>query len=103
MPRVWVSRTIGEKKMGKVVATINVVPEGVETNLGKVKSELKKVVPPSAEIHKIEEEPIAFGLVSLKVYVTLEDAEGGTDPIEKAFSSVKGVRRAETVDVRRLL
>ncbi len=89
--------------MGKVVATINVVPEGVETDLEKIKIEIEKVVPPQAEIHQIEEEPIAFGLVSLKVFVILEDAEGGTDPIEKAFSTIKGVRRVETVDVRRLL
>ncbi|RLG72328.1 MAG: elongation factor 1-beta [Methanobacteriota archaeon] len=89
--------------MGKVVATINVVPEGVETDLEKIKIEIEKVVPPQAEIHQIKEEPIAFGLVSLKVFVTLEDAAGGTDPIEKAFSTIKGVRRVETVDVRRLL
>ena len=55
------------------------------------------------KIHKIEEEPIAFGLVALNVFVLLNDAEGGVEEIVDNIKGVEGVSEVDVTDVRRLL
>lgn len=89
--------------MGDVVATIKLMPESPEIDLEKVKEEIIKTIPEGAEFHKIEEEPIAFGLVALKVMVVVGDEEGGTEKVEENFSKVDGIGSVEVEDVRRLM
>lgn len=89
--------------MGDVVATIKLMPESPEIDLEKVKEEIIKTIPEGAEFHKIEEEPIAFGLVALKVMVVVGDEEGGTEKVEENFSKVDGISSVEVEDVRRLM
>jgi elongation factor 1-beta len=89
--------------MGEVVATIKLMPESPDVDLKKMKEEVEKSIPSEAELHKIEEEPIAFGLVALQVMVVVGDAEGGTEKVEENLSQVEGVSSVEVVDIRRLM
>ncbi|MDD1773954.1 MAG: elongation factor 1-beta [Methanobacterium sp.] len=89
--------------MGEVVATIKLMPESPEVDLEKVKEDIIKSIPEGAEFHKIEEEPIAFGLVALKVMVVVGDSEGGTEKVEENLSKVENVSSVEVEDVRRLM
>ncbi len=89
--------------MGDVVATIKLMPENPEIDLEKVKEEIIKSIPEGTEFHKIEEEPIAFGLVALKVMVVVGDEEGGTEKVEENLSKVDGIGSVEVEDVRRLM
>ncbi|HNR26208.1 MAG TPA: elongation factor 1-beta [Methanobacteriaceae archaeon] len=89
--------------MGDVVATIKLMPESPDVDLEKIKADVEKSIPSGTELHKIEEEPIAFGLVALKVMVVVGDAEGGTEPVEENLAQVDGVNSVEVVDVRRLM
>lgn len=89
--------------MGDVVATIKLMPESPEIDLEKVKEEIIKSIPEGTEFHKIEEEPIAFGLVALKVMVVVGDEEGGTEKVEENLSKVDGIGSVEVEDVRRLM
>ncbi|HEX7468576.1 MAG TPA: elongation factor 1-beta [Methanobacterium sp.] len=89
--------------MGEVVATIKLMPESPEMDVEKVKAEVKSSIPENTELHSIEEEPIAFGLVALKVMVVVDDAEGGTEQIEENLSKIEDVASIEVVDVRRLM
>ncbi|RLE48478.1 MAG: elongation factor 1-beta [Candidatus Methanomethylicota archaeon] len=87
----------------KVVATVKVLPEGDEVNLNELKEELKRALPSGLEIYRIDDEPIAFGLVALKVHVVMPaDFEGGTSSLEDAFSKVKGVGQVEVELVRQV-
>jgi elongation factor 1-beta len=79
------------------------MPESPEVDLEKVKEDIIKSIPEGAEFHKIEEEPIAFGLVALKVMVVVGDSEGGTEKVEENLSKVKNVSSVEVEDVRRLM
>jgi elongation factor 1-beta len=89
--------------MGEVVATIKLMPESPEMDVEKVKAEIKSSIPENTELHSIEEEPIAFGLVALNVMVVVDDAEGGTEQIEENLSKIEDVASIEVVDVRRLM
>jgi elongation factor 1-beta len=89
--------------MGDVVATIKLMPESPEVDLVKIKTDIESSMPSGAELHKIDEEPIAFGLVALNVMVVVGDAEGGTEPVEENLAQIDGVSSVEVVDVRRLM
>lgn len=89
--------------MGEVIATIKLMPESPEVDLEKMKEDVKTSIPESAEFHKIDEEPIAFGLVALNVMVIVGDAEGGTEKVEENLAKIKGVSNVEVTDTRRLM
>lgn len=89
--------------MGEVVATIKLMPESPDVDLEKIKEDIIQSIPEDAEFHKIEEEPIAFGLIALKVMVVVGDGEGGTEKVEENLSKVENVSSIEVEDVRRLM
>ncbi|MBE2899746.1 elongation factor 1-beta [Methanothermobacter thermautotrophicus] len=89
--------------MGDVVATIKVMPESPDVDLEALKKEIQDRIPEGTELHKIDEEPIAFGLVALNVMVVVGDAEGGTEAAEESLSGIEGVSNIEVTDVRRLM
>ena len=89
--------------MGEVVATIKLMPDSPDIDIAKIKVEVEKSIPEEAELDKIEEEPIAFGLIALNVMVVVGDIEGGTEKVEEALSKIENVGSVEVVDVRRLM
>ncbi|MCG2827640.1 elongation factor 1-beta [Methanothermobacter sp. K4] len=89
--------------MGDVVATIKVMPESPDVDLEALKKEIESRIPEGTELHKIDEEPIAFGLVALNVMVVVGDAEGGTEAAEESLAGIDGVSNIEVTDVRRLM
>lgn len=89
--------------MGEVVATLKIMPESPEVDLEALKANIQAAMPEDAEFHKIEEEPIAFGLVALNLIFIVEDGEGGTGPTEEAMAQLADVASAEITDTRRLM
>jgi len=85
--------------MGEVLVTYKIMPEGVETDLDGLLSKIKEKI----NVERIEKEPIAFGLVALKVSVRVEDAGGATEEIEKFLSELTEVGSVEVVEMTRLL
>lgn len=81
--------------MGKVAVIFRVMPEGTEVDLDKLEQEIRKI----PEVKDIKREPIAFGLVALKVLALVPDAEGGSEPVEKALSSLPGVSSVEVTEI----
>ena len=89
--------------MGEVVATIKLMPESPEIDLEKVKAEITSSIPENTELHSIEEEPIAFGLVAFNLMVIVDDGEGGTEAVEENLSKITEIASIEVVDVLRLM
>ncbi len=89
--------------MGEVLATIKVMPESPDVDLAKIKEDIKSLIPENAELHGIEEEPIAFGLVALNVMVIVDDGEGGTEKVEENLSKLEDISSIKVVDVGRLM
>ena len=52
---------------------------------------------------KIEQEPIAFGLVALKIIFIMDESIGSTEKLEDNISDIEGVQSVEITDVRRAI
>lgn len=86
--------------LGTVIANIRVMPAEAGMDLAPLKDEIKKAIPTGVELKRIDEKPIAYGLVALNVIVTMPDGtQGGTDALEAAFSKITDVQSVETTDV----
>ena len=82
--------------MGSVAVIMRVMPESPEVNLEELKKALKEKLP---GIQDVKEEPIGFGLKSIKFIAIVNDAGGETDMLEKTLGSIPGVERAEILEV----
>ena len=89
--------------MAKVLVTLKVLPEDVETDLSAIVEEVRKRLPKDYELLSSGEEPIAFGLKALKLYVAIpEMTAGGTENLEEIVRSIKGVSQVEVEMVTRM-
>ncbi len=89
--------------MGEVAITFKVMPDGLETDLGELKSSLESRLSGLCKLQGIEEMPVAFGLKALNVKVVVEDAEGMLDKIEASIAEISGVQSADMTEMGRLL
>lgn len=85
--------------MGEVAVTVRLMPESAEVDLAKLETAVKE----HAKVHSISREPIAFGLEALRVVAVVEDAAGGTEPLEKELASLPGVGNVQVVGLTRLM
>ena len=85
--------------MAQVLVTFKVFPKEVEESLDHLEKLIKKEVVPD----RIEREPVAFGLVVLKVSKLIPDAEGVIDSLEKKLRTIKEVGEVETIEVTRTI
>ncbi len=85
--------------MADVAVIVKVMPEGSEVDLDRVAELVKERV----DVHKIEREPIAFGLEALIVIAVVPDAAGGTDELEETLAGIEGVGNVYVTGMTRLL
>lgn len=83
--------------------TAMIMPNSPDVDIGVMKKAIEAAVPSNMKLHKIEEIPVAFGIVSLKVMLLGKDQAGGTDELENNFSSIENITQVEVTDVRRLV
>jgi elongation factor 1-beta len=82
--------------MGDVALILRVMPESPDVDLEALKGEIKRILP---RVQQIVEEPIGFGLKALKLVVVVSDQGGETDAVEGKINGLKGVERAEIVEL----
>lgn len=83
--------------MGSVAVTLKVMPESPETDLARLKRDVRKALEPA--FRSLEERPIAFGLNAILAIAVIDDAEGGSERLETALAALPGVGSVETIDV----
>jgi elongation factor 1-beta len=89
--------------MANIVATLKILPTGIEIPVETLGEEVQKGLPKNITLHRLEEEPIAFGLVAIIVHLVMpEDFPGGLDSLEKHLTGIPGVGRIDTIMVRRV-
>ena len=89
-------------KMANVLVTIKIMPEDVDSDLDRIGDEAVKVLTKfGAIIGKVEKEPIAFGLVALKIMFSINEKNSNLDPLEEGLKDINGVISADVIDVRR--
>lgn len=80
--------------MGEVGVTMRITPEDMN-NLERLKKNLRN----KFNVKDIKEEPLAFGLKSLKMLVVISDSSGGTDKLENQISDLSDVKNFKVEDV----
>jgi elongation factor 1-beta len=88
--------------MARVVMTMKIMPDGVEIDLDDLLERIKNVVPEGTDVGAIETQPVAFGLVAIRMNLVRDESLGGTDDIEEAISAVEGVAQVEVEMVSRM-
>lgn len=88
--------------MGKVAASIKVMPESPEIDLDALQEHLEQALPEGARVSGFDREEVAFGLVALLPTVVVPDEAGGTEAVEEAFSDLDDVESVSVEDVGRL-
>jgi len=89
--------------MGIVAMKIKIMPESVETDLGKVEERVReRIEKNNVKNPQFEVQPIAFGLKALVVlFGWPEEKELGV--FEKDLQKIKGVGSVEVMDMRRAI
>jgi elongation factor 1-beta len=87
--------------MAKVLAQMKIFPSEVDVDLKKLQEELSNHLPKDASILKVQEEPIAFGLVALVVTILMAEKDGVIEQVEKAIADTPNVGEVQTIAVGR--
>ncbi|KXA95758.1 hypothetical protein AKJ65_00865 [candidate division MSBL1 archaeon SCGC-AAA259E19] len=85
--------------MGEVALTLQVMPKGKEVDMEELRDKVNDLIEPNS----IEEEPVAFGLNSLKVVKVVADDAGGSDEVEEELMKIEEVNNVKVLDQRKLL
>ena len=89
--------------MAKIVASIKIFPEDIIIGKDELKEAVGRALPEGISLYRIDEEPIAFGLVALIAHLILPETSGDElDKVEEILRKVKGVSQVETILVRRI-
>jgi len=88
--------------MGKVAASIKVMPQSPDVDLDELEERLEQAVPEGVKINGFDREDVAFGLVAVLPTVIVPDGAGGTEAVEEAFQNVDGVESVESQNVTRI-
>ena len=90
--------------MADVIITLKIMPESPETDLGALESlATAHIAKFGGEVGKVEKEPIAFGLVALKLLFVMDEKIGSTEALENTIAGEAGVNSVEITDVRRAI
>lgn len=84
-----------------MIAQIKIFPTETTVDLGELRKNVEKALPPETSVAQFEEEPIAFGLVALVARVVMPEEEGRMDKVEEALKSVENVGEIQVVNVWR--
>lgn len=89
--------------MARVAVVLKVYPEDVNIDLEELRREIERRLPQDYSLKAWDEEPIAFGLKALRLFITMpEEIEGGTEPLEQIISQVPGVSQVEVELIQRV-
>ena len=89
--------------MNEVMASMKIYPEDIVSDMEKLKEAIKDAIPQGASLYRVDEEPIAFGLVALIAHVVVPESGGGDlERVEEAIRKVSGISQVETLLVRRI-
>ena len=86
----------------QAVIQIKVMPDSPSADLDKIEKQTEELILKGTKQIKKEREPIAFGLIALKISFTWPE-EQSTDPLMESISKIPQVSSAEIVDYRRAI
>jgi elongation factor 1-beta len=91
--------------MAKAIVTLKIMPEDPEQDLDKITHEVEQKIKNFAgdTERRFSREPVAFGLVAIKVMFVYDEAKGDIEPLENDIKTIEGVQNVEVFDLRRAI
>lgn len=83
--------------MGRVVITFRLMPEGPETDVGKIQEKVSEIL--GEKLKSVQSKPFAFGLDALYIVAAVPDEKGIVDKLESSLAEIEGVQGVETIGV----
>lgn len=88
--------------MAQAIVQIKIMPESPDSDLDTIEKEAEKLILKGTKQIKKEREPIAFGLVAIKIIFTWDEASSTDDLLDK-IRNIEQVSSAEIIDFRRAI
>jgi len=88
---MWVPGAI---TMGNVALILKIMPESPDVD----REALKEAIRAAVTVDDIQEEPIGFGLVALKLAVVVPDRAGAPDEVEAVLRKIEGVGGVDIIE-----
>ena len=90
--------------MATVLITFKIMPDSVEANLDTIEQQSTEFIEKfGGKVIKNEREPIAFGLVALKLAFSSDEQNSNLDPLEDQIRNIEVVSSVDVVDIRRAI
>lgn len=84
-----------------LLLTLKIMPVSPAVKLDELEVRLKEVINKfESKVHKVEKQPIAFGLNAL-IFIIIWPDNKGSDELEKALLRVEDVGSVQVTDIRR--
>ena len=83
--------------MGEVICVYRIMPGGPD-DFDRVKKALEDMKP-----NRLEEDPVAFGLIALKFTKIIPDDSGSLEDLENRLNSIEGVGSVENTMTSRAM
>jgi elongation factor 1-beta len=83
--------------MGEVICVYRVMPDSPEDS-ERVRKALEALEP-----NRLEEEPVAFGIVAMKFTKIIPDGPGNLEALEKRLNGIEGVGSVENIRTSRAM
>lgn len=79
--------------------TYRLMPETTEFSFDGFGELIKQKLPAGSELKDSKVVPVAFGLNSFEVMIVATDAEGVSENVESALSSITGIQSVEAKEI----
>lgn len=90
--------------MANVVVSLKIMPRDVGVDLSKIEQKARQEISRfGGAVGKVETEPIAFGLVALRLIFVMDERIGSTEKLEEDISRIRDVESVVVEDVRRAI
>ncbi len=85
--------------MGDVMIVYKVMPEGTETDLDRIKDEIKKIAEEYGTFKGSNEEKVAFGLKAVVAKIVIPDEGGIVDELEEKLNGIENIQSVKAEDI----
>lgn len=87
--------------MSQVLVRLRILPSEAGIGASEVSASVQRSLPASIEVKRIEEEPIAFGIIATIMDFLIEEREGVLETLEKSVRSSNLVSDVTVLGVSR--
>ena len=85
--------------MGNVMITYKIMPEGTESDLERIREDIKNIVEEHGNFKGSNEEKVAFGLKAIIARIVIPDEGGIVDKIEEKLEEIEDVQSVKSEDI----